>query len=331
MVITPVEKSWGPDYLRFGLGLESDFQGDNAFNLLVQYRRTWLNRLGGEWTTEAQIGQDLHLYTELFQPLHEKGVWFTSPYAMIGQTTRGVFDGDNKIADYLVKYARGGIDVGAVLGTSGTVRIGGQWTKYDAKVDTGDPVLPAIRELSAGPRAQLIVDQLDHPWFPQSGYAGTAMFYQATKAFGSAVDYQKLLGNAMYAQSWGPHTLNLAVSGGTALGTNLPPYESFVLGGPLRLSGFRVNQFAGREFAVGRAMYYKRIIALPDLLGSGVFAGASAEVGNIRNRTDGLPSPGTLYSGSLFLGAQTFAGPAYLGAGFGTGGAFSLYLLLGAP
>ena len=24
------EKSWGPDYLRFGLGLASDFQGDNA-------------------------------------------------------------------------------------------------------------------------------------------------------------------------------------------------------------------------------------------------------------------------------------------------------------
>ncbi len=32
MVITPREKSWGPDFLRFGLGLESDFQGDNAFN-----------------------------------------------------------------------------------------------------------------------------------------------------------------------------------------------------------------------------------------------------------------------------------------------------------
>ena len=47
MVITPHEKDWGPDYLRFGLGLESDFQGDNAFNLLFQYRKTWLNRLGG--------------------------------------------------------------------------------------------------------------------------------------------------------------------------------------------------------------------------------------------------------------------------------------------
>ncbi len=39
MVIEPREKSWGPDYLRFGLGLASDFQGDNMFNVLVQYRK----------------------------------------------------------------------------------------------------------------------------------------------------------------------------------------------------------------------------------------------------------------------------------------------------
>ncbi len=78
-------------------------------------------------------------------------------------------------------------------------------------------------------------------------------------------------------------------------------------------------------------MYYNRIKALPDLLGSGVYAGASAEVGWIKDRFDGLPSPGTLYSGSVFLGADTFAGPAYLGAGIGNGGSFSVYLLLGAP
>ena len=65
------EKSWGPDYLRFGLALASDFQGDNAFNVLVQYRKTWLNRLGGEWLTEAQVGQNTHLFTEFYQPLHE--------------------------------------------------------------------------------------------------------------------------------------------------------------------------------------------------------------------------------------------------------------------
>jgi hypothetical protein len=46
---------------------------------------------------------------------------------------------------------------------------------------------------------------------------------------------------------------------------------------------------------------------------------------------DGLPSPGTLWSGSAFLGADTFAGPAYVGVGYGGSGNWSIYLLLGAP
>ena len=131
--------------------------------------------------------------------------------------------------------------------------------------------------------------------------------------------------------SFGENTLNFHVAGGTGFGTKVPAYESFSLGGPLRLSGFRINQFSGREFAFARAMYYRRILPLPDILGSGVFAGASGEVGIMRDRAEGLPSPGTLWSGSLFLGAQTLAGPAYLGVGFGKSGAFSMYLLLGAP
>jgi NTE family protein len=70
---------------------------------------------------------------------------------------------------------------------------------------------------------------------------------------------------------------------------------------------------------------------LPDLLGSGVYAGASAEVGRMSKRFDDLPTPGTLWSGSVFLGADTFVGPAFVGLGAAPGGNYSLYLLLGAP
>jgi NTE family protein len=92
-----------------------------------------------------------------------------------------------------------------------------------------------------------------------------------------------------------------------------------------------VNQFSGRNFYLGRAMYYRQIVALPELIGSGVYAGASAEIGRTGDRIDGLPGSGTVYSGSVFVGASTAAGPLYFGAGLGTGGAFSVYLLLGAP
>ena len=331
MVITPHEKDWGPDYLRFGLGLESDFQGDNAFNLLVQYRKAWVNRLGGEWLTEAQIGQDTHLYSEFYQPLNERGVGFGSIYGQVGQTTRGVFSGNDKIAEYLIGSARAGVDLGANLGTLGALRVGPQWTEVHARVDTGSPVLPSVRELTAGVRAILNLDALDHAWFAQNGYNAIVTYYGATKDLGSALNYQRLEARGQYAVSWGSNSVNLVASGGTDFGTNMPAYETFALGGPLRLSGFRLNQFSGRDYVFGRAMYYNRILPLPEILGAGVFAGASAEVGNIRNRADGLPSPGTQYSGSLFLGAATAAGPAYLGIGFGNNGAFSVYLLLGAP
>ena len=78
-------------------------------------------------------------------------------------------------------------------------------------------------------------------------------------------------------------------------------------------------------------MYYHRIFPLPDILGSGLYVGGSAEVGRITNRFDNSPSPGTLWSGSAFLGADTFLGPAYLGFGYGGASNWSLYLLLGAP
>jgi NTE family protein len=277
------------------------------------------------------VGADTHLYSEFYQPLHEPGKWFSTFYGAVGQTSRSVFDGDNKIADYLISSARVGADLGVTMGTAGALRAGLQWTQVHARVDTGDPVLPSVKELTAGARVGVVIDQLDHPWFPQTGYGATLNYYGATSALGSALDYQRLQVSGNYVQSWGPHTVNVFASGGTDFGTAMPAYESFALGGPLRLSGFRLDQFAGREYVFGRAMYYNRIFPLPDLLGSGVFAGMSAEVGNIRDRVDGLPSPGTLYSGSLFLGAQTFAGPAYLGAGFGNSGAFSMYLLVGAP
>ena len=130
MLIEPVEKSWGPNYLRFGLGLASDFSGDSQFNALVQYRRTWMNRLGAEWTTELQVGQDTHLGTEFYQPLNEAGKWFIAPSAFVGQQTRGLFIGEEKVAEYLTSVTQGALDVGAVLGTWGQLRVGARHVPY---------------------------------------------------------------------------------------------------------------------------------------------------------------------------------------------------------
>lgn len=331
LVIRPREKEWGPDYLRFGLGFATDFQGDNIFNVLATYRRTWLNRLGGEWLTQAQIGTNSYLLTEFYQPVDDRGRYFVAPYARISQDIRGLFDGDNRVADYEIEETRAGLDAGAVFGTWGEVRLGALWRRVDAKVDTGSPALPSVKETTAGPRALLYLDRLDNAWFPREGFRATGSAYMADDAFGSDIDYKRLEGQLIAAKSFGAHTLNLGVSGGTDLGTDMPAYDTFTLGGPLRLSGYRINEFSGRRMALGRLIYYNRTIPLPEILGSGVYAGASLEAGQVRTRFDNLSTGGTIWSGSAFLAADTFAGPVYFGIGMGEGGRWSLYLLLGAP
>ncbi|HEY1290059.1 MAG TPA: patatin-like phospholipase family protein [Burkholderiales bacterium] len=331
LVVQPREKEWGPDYIRFGLGIATDFQGENTFNLLLQYRRTWLNRLGGEWLTEAQVGQRTFLSTEFIQPVEERGRYFIAPYARIGQELRPVFSGDNRVADYQTKESRLGVDGGAYLGTVGEARLGLVWRRVDARTETGSPILPDTNETTAGLRAVLFVDQLDNAWFARSGYRVTSTAYAAEDSLGSDRSYQRFDGELTAVKSWGAHTVNFKISGGTDFHSDMPAYENFTLGGPLRLSGYRIDQFAGRQFGFGRLMYYNRAIHLPDILGSGVFLGGSIEAGQMAGRADGLPSPGTIWSGSVFLAASTFAGPAYLGFGIGEAGHYSVYLLLGAP
>jgi NTE family protein len=330
-IIHPREKEWGPNYLRFGLGLASDFKGDSIFNVLVQYRSTWLNRLGGEWLTEAQLGQTTYAATEFLQPLHERGIYFIAPYARAGETRRSLFRGEDRVAEYIARDSRVGLDGGANLGTWGEVRLGAVTRSVNAKVDTGSPALPATDERSAGMRARFIADQLDNAWFPRSGFRVVGSIYDADEAFGSDHNYQRVEGEALVARHWGAHTFSFLLSGGSDLHSVMPGYETFTLGGPLQLSGYRIQEFSGQRYGFGRLMYYNRTVPLPDLLGSGVYLGTSLEAGQMHGRVDGLPDGGTMWSGSLFLGADTFAGPAYVGLGFGEGGRVSLYLLIGAP
>jgi NTE family protein len=290
-----------------------------------------MNRLGGEWLSELQIGRDSRLFTEFYQPVDERGRYFVAPYASYGQSTRGVFIGENRVAEYDAREGRVGLDFGSVIGTWGEVRLGGLWRNIDAKVDTGSPVLPSLREDSAGVRLKIYGDQLDNAWFARSGHRTVISALVADEGMGSDQNYRRLEGDVTVAKSWGAHTFNANLSGGTDMHTDMPTYETFTLGGPLRLSGYRIEEFSGRRMGFGRLMYYNRAVALPDILGSGVYAGASLEAGRMTGNFANPAGTGTIFSGSVFIAADTFAGPAYFGFGMGEGGRYSLYLLLGAP
>jgi NTE family protein len=331
-LLIPVrEKSTGPDYVRFGIGLAADFRDENRFNLLVSYRRTWLNRWGGEWLTEAQVGQTTSLFTEFYQPLQPAGRWFAAPYARVARTNLGVYYGDARVAEYTAREGRVGLDAGHVLGTWGELRAGVLTRQVEVDVSTGLPTHPEVSDRTTGVRLQLYGDTLDSPWFPRSGQRVLAHLFASTSTSGGVDAYRRLDASWTGALSRRAHTIALTASGGGGLGTRLPVYEGFTLGGPFRLSGYPAGRFAGEHYGLLSARYYNEQMRLPSILGSGAYLGASLEAGRMSRQFSGEPDTGTVWSGSVFLSAVTFIGPVFLGVGFARGGRGSLYLVVGAP
>ena len=331
LIIRVHEKETGPNYLRFGLTLATEGKGDSYFNVLASYRSTWVNRFGAEWKLETQVGQDSYAFTEFYQPLTRYGDFFAAPYVKAGQSYRGVYSGDDRVAEYTVRESRAGLDAGVNFGQWGELRLGPVWRTVRASVQTGSPVLPDVENNASGARIKLFADRLDQVWFPRDGDRLVITGFKASTTMGADAGYSR--GELSYTRafSWGAHTLQAGVYGGSNFGTSLPPYDSFVLGGPFRLSAYAINQFSGQQAAYGTLRYLNQVKRLPSPLGSGVYAGGSLELGRVNKLDDARDTTGNLESASIFIGADTFLGPAWIGAGFAPGGIRSLFLLVGVP
>jgi NTE family protein len=329
--IQGVEKSWGPNYLRFGLGLSSDFSGNAFFNLQAQYRRTWINSYGGEWYNDVALGRNTAWYSEFYQPLDARQRFFVAPYLDLERRFLDVFVGDTPTSEYSLPTAIAGLDFGTQFTRYGEVRLGlfGGVTK--PKLNSGSALIDDQQSTSlAGVRLRGYFDQLDSINFPKDGWGGNFQVVRGFESLGSDFDYDRWEGSLVLAKSFGRHTLNLAMRGsGPISAERSPVYVSTPWGGFLQQSGFQTGQLLNERFLYGRLIYNYRLLTVP--LFEGLYAGFSAEAGDYgRPLVAGNPT-GTLYSGAAFLAFDSPLGPMYLGYGIGTGGNSAAYFYLGRP
>ena len=75
------DRAWGRTSARFGINLDSDFKGNNGFELIASVTRTSVNRLGAEWRVVAGVGEITTIAGEFFQPLKVASPFFVSGVA----------------------------------------------------------------------------------------------------------------------------------------------------------------------------------------------------------------------------------------------------------
>ena len=329
--ITPIENSWGPDYLRFGLNFSSNLDAESDYNLRALYRRTWLNANGAEWLVTAQLGSQQLLATEFYQPLDYRQRWFVQPYLDTASRKFSLYFDGARIADYRTRESRGGVDIGANLGRAGQVKAGWIERHQAADLMTGLPVLPNSQRTVGGIRAQLTVDTYDQAFFPSRGYRADLNYFDAIRHGKEASAYSLAEGRVGGAWSAGPTTALVALSAGKSLRGTLPLGDAFTLGGQGRLSAFAPGQIIGGDYALATLQAQYRLNKPVPLLGLQALVGVTVERARMRDSITEPNLTGNIDSLGVYLAMNTPLGPIYLGFADSRGRKSRVYFFLGSP
>ena len=326
-------KSWGPNYLRFGLNLEDDFQGDGRYNAAARFVLTEINQLGAELLTDVQIGNDPKVVSEFYQPIDATRTGFVAPSARIEVRDLPVYANNLEVADFRDREAEADLDIGSNLGNWGEIRAGIHRTNGETHDRYGNPDLVEEQYNIGEYFFKFSYDQLDNIHFPREGQTFTLQWDANRTNLGADIASDKVTADWLMARSRGRNTILLWTSAGSTLDGNFKPTdlpEFYSLGGFFNLSGLAPTSLTGPNYAIARAIYFRKI----GHGGEGFFEfpayiGMSFEVGNTWQRRSDMNFGSARKDGSVFIAFDTFLGPVYLGSGYDQAGTAGYYLFLG--
>ena len=323
-------KPWGNNFVQFGIRLTDDLEGNSLFDLLMAHTMTEVNALGGEWRNELQVGRSRRFRSEFFQPIDAAGHWALLPYVEYESELRDVYNEDGEWNRFRIRLFSTGLNFGRQFGNWGMAYLG-----LRRSTGSATPFL-VYEESPNGPKTEIEIggfqflfqyDQMDDPYFPRRGDSGHLIVFDSSQNLGADMDYHKMDLAYQTVLPFDTHTIVLGLEYGDSLGSTLPIYDDFRLGGMLRLSGYREGQLAGNVKGLFTITYYKE---LPfKAFGFRFYAGGSLETGNVWSRRSQMEFGDLRHSASLFLGSRTMVGAAYLGYARSDDGSNMFYFTLG--
>jgi len=325
------KKPYGRNSLQFGASFQDDFSGDANYTFALRHLLIAANRRGGEWENIGQIGQTRLLQSSFYQPLDYGMRWFVSPTAEVRRGAVYLWDEGQPVAEIGVETNGGELDFGRVFGDSGEARIGAFYTHSVASPIIGAPTFTGEdNEVDAGLVLRLRADTRDSTVFPRHGVQIKGWYMDDRASMGADADRQLARLDADIALTVGRVTIVPSMSGQSLISGPISFITSCALGGFLNLSGLGVGELRGERCVLGRMVAYVQLSHI-DLgpLSSRMYGGLSLEAGNVYLRGDPVTWDSLIYGGSLFVGAQTPIGPAFIAWGTTESGEHRLYFVIG--
>lgn len=335
IVITAKPNPTGPNYMRFGIALSSDFRYNSNWSVFAGLRFTRLNSLGAEWKSDVEIGLNQRLKTEWYQPLMRSSRVFVAPYFKYNNELDYVFadsELNNPSASYRTTLMWAGGDLGFNLGLSGELRIGPRWGRANYSRAIGPNLFPSLVASLGGYQMTYKYDRLNSADLPTSGIYIHLEAFDSETAMGATKDYQKAELKIRAFQPAGQRSGIFGyLSGGTSFGSNVPYYDWFRVGGLSSFGGYMEGQLTGPYYGAVRLGYQYQFATLPAFIGKGAYFMAFMDAGKawiLHYDTPGVTNA-VKYSGTVGMGSSTRLGPVFFGFSYAQGGNQMLYISVG--
>jgi NTE family protein len=307
-------KSWLDSYVRLGFAIEDNLDRDDNFRLALAYRTT-SNVTDGYSEVQAEIGKTPQLFLEHYQMLGADSNYFVDPSFRVGQTDVLLRSKGIEIAEYQREFGTGSLAFGRRIGTLGEISTFYSRGWGDISRQVGDPSLPDLSYDQADLGVSLVLDRLDRPDFPTSGYSFYLGYTSSLEDLGASDDFETLNSQTVLPISFGRNTFILGNSFAHSFG-DLPVERSYSLGGFLSVSGAPLNSITASNYLTNQLVYFRRFSeAQNPFFDLAFYAGGSVEQSKFTSDAENLDDLNWVTGGSVFVGADTPILPVYIAYG----------------
>ena len=322
--------------IRFSMGIEDDFKGHSAYSIKLGYTMFGINKYGGEWKNDFEMGRNKLIKTEFFQPLDAMQRYYLKPSAKYQERldffpVDDYIQGESGNRELNLKRYGASMAIGMHVTTNYEFEAGISIYRDNDKIDSFD----IDNSYDARPLyISFKADSLDNVNFPNTGFRSNIIWTKEMSGLDSDYDYEQI-----YIDVEKPFTLknnNFTAYfkyGNTYKDNKMAMSGSFTLGGLFNLSGYPLyvinddNMFLG----VLKYRYQLKDGGFFGTLNAPVYVGFSAEVGDAwgRDSYKDTTFEDSKKSATIYIAADTFLGPFYLAYGMTADGEQSAYLYLG--
>ena len=328
----PFEKSWGPNFVNFDMGLGWGNDGDIGLLLRAEHRRAWITELGGEWHNVVQIGTDVELKTGLYLPLVLSQRFFIEPYLRSTRYFEDIYDDGDRLAEYDFRENYGQLDFGLNFGKPAQLRLGVRKSWNETNLETGPrEVLP---DQTNTEESNIVIeatyDTRDIVGLPNRGNLVVARYLSSGSWLGGDESYDTAEALALAVLPFRDDVIGVFAAGGIDISGDMPTYRRYRLGGILSFPGLQRQQLRGDNYWLLGTDYKWRFADIRTLFDQAIFAGVRVTTGHMGGRVDNVDED--LITGlALTLSGRTPIGPFLISLGGADNDSWALQLAIGRP